>query len=463
MTDANTSDLLKNSVAAGDAMHHEGSGVFSFVFPFFWFNYSQLRGLPRPDDLPIYWSFERDIVLRQTYLHESFWGAAITIAATRVASQSYDLSGPARQIANAQQMMYHWSGRGYVPSQERGVADYLQCDNGEFHEIVRVSKGAGSRVIGLVHLDSLRCQRTGDPDIPVLYRDLKGYIHELHDYQVIAMSDMEDPGAAWFGVGHSAASRAYPHIYRMAAIERYVSEKLTGAGADKLTFLRGISTEQIQNLLNTKEADAARKGFIYYQGSVLAGILGEIPLEKVEVPLKGLPENFDRKRELDIGLLNYADCIGIDPQDLQPLSGQGLGTGAQSRVLFEKARGKGIYARNKQLAHELNLKVFPSRVTFTFRESDLEDTMKQAEIASTRATTRATQVGSGEITASQATQLAVDQGDVPTEFLTTPDATENIVVPDDTKPIEAAEEMPSVQKALLNEIREIRRLAEASD
>jgi hypothetical protein len=108
------------------------------------------------------------------------------------------------------------------------LRDFLTTDNGAFIEIVRATRAAGSRIIGLMHLDSLRCQRTGDPDIPVIYTDRKGREHEMKYHQVMLFADMPDPGATYFGVGYCAASRAYKSIYRMSAIERYGSEKVSG-------------------------------------------------------------------------------------------------------------------------------------------------------------------------------------------------------------------------------------------
>lgn len=449
MTAPVSEDIREHSVTAGDIFHYlPGSGgVASFVLPFFWWSPAYVGGLE--PELPMYWSEKRDAMLRKTVLHESFWAAAVTISAVKAASKGFDFDGPPRLISRAQEMMVQWSGQGYVPSQEKGVQDFMCTDNGEFHEIVRVSNARGSKILGLAHLDSGRCQRTGDPEIPVLYRDLAGYLHELRDYQVVSLSDMPDPGASWFGVGHCAASRAYPHIIRLAAIERYFHEKITGAGASKLTILRGITTEQLRNLIDAKEKEKTTKGLIYYQGSIIAGILGDMNLEKVEVELRGLPENFDRKQELDIALLAYADAAGLDPQDLQPLSPQGFGTGTQSRVLFEKAKGKGLASRDKQLTHLLNTWVFPERVTFSWNERDLTDELQQATVTTTRADARAKMIANGEITNAQSMQLAADAHDIPQEFIPadlTPDeqVSDEERVTDETEPTAATAAPPVV-------------------
>ncbi len=422
MPDVLTQDIIKHSVTEDDVMEYQGKGVINFVMPYFW---ATPRIFSLPTDLPPYWSFQRDVTLRSTILHESFWASAVAIAATKVAAQSFDVKGdiPAR-VKAAQRMMVQWGGSGYVPSQEAGMLDFTCTDNGEFHEVVRVSSSAGSKILGLVHLDSLRCQRTGDPNIPILFRDLKGGLHEMHDYQVINLVDMPDPGYSWLGVGHCGAERAYNQIYKQAGIDRTLSEKVTGSGAHQISIVNGMGSKQLNDLIATADSEAKAKGLQYYLGTILAGVMGDAPAKFETLQLRGLPENFDRKVELDIALLAYANALGLVLTDLQPLSGQGLGTGKQAETLEDKSRGRCIASRNKQLTHLLNEWVMPDAVTFYFHERDYRDELQQATVANTRETFRASLIATGEITAAQGLQMAVDADDVPREFLpvdSTPD------------------------------------------
>lgn len=422
MTDVLTQDIIKHSVTEEDVMEYQGKGVINFVMPYFW---ATPRLFALPTDLPPYWSFQRDVTLRSTILHESFWASAVAIAATKVAAQSFDVKGdvPAR-VKAAQRMMVQWGGGGYVPSQESGILDFATTDNGEFHEVVRMSSAAGSKIIGLVHLDSLRCQRTGDPSIPILFRDLKGGLHEMRDYQVINLVDMPDPGYSWLGVGHCAAERAYNQIYKQAGIDRTLGEKVTGAGAHQMAFIQGMNDKQLGGLVTTADGESKAKGLQYYLGTILAGVMGDAPIDVKTLQLRGLPENFDRKVELDITQLAYANALGLVLTDLQPLSGQGLGTGKQSETIEDKARGRGLVARNKQLTQLLNEWVMPDAVTFYFHERDYRDELQQADVAEAREKTRNSMILNGQLTPAQGLQMAVDVDDVPREFLpvdSTPD------------------------------------------
>ena len=441
-------DLLRQSVTAADlpVMAGETPQPVASIF-FLPTIFSAAYHLPLPRDLPPYWSISlglatywgRDTILRSTIMHEEFWADAVGIAATKAAAQSWDVKGT--RAGRWQEMLVDWGGDGYVPSQMRGVQDYCCTNNGEFWEVVRVSGAAGSRVLGLVHLDSLRCVRTGDPDRPVIFQDLHGAYHVLRDWQVIQLCDLPDPSLASLGIGHCAGEKSYGKIYDLAAMELFFKEKITGAGANKLVVIQGMPTAQIEGILASAEAGKQQKGLTYYQGNILAGTTTQGQLTSIEIALRGMPDGFIRREEIEIAQLAYASALGLDPQELNPqLVGRGaLGIGAQSVVLSEKQSAKGLAARDKQLVHLLNTRVVSASVTFAFSERDLRDEQTQANIEQTRATTRAAQIASTEITPQEARQLAVDAGDLPKEFLPPQgDKTPEVAISDEEQPEAAA-------------------------
>jgi hypothetical protein len=135
------------------------------------------------------------------------------------------------------------------------------------------------------------------------------------------------------------------------------------------------------------------------------------------IPLAELPDRFQRKEEVDLALLTYANNIGLDPQELQPLSGQGLGTGTQSEILDDKASGKGLAAWQQQWTHQLNEKVLDDYTTFIFIERDYRDMKLEADVKSARATSIKTLIDSAIITPEQGAQIMADWGEIPREFV----------------------------------------------
>jgi len=154
----------------------------------------------------------------------------------------------------------------------------------------------------------------------------------------------------------------------------------------------------------------------------------------VEVRLKELLTSFDPKQVQDNAYLIYANNIGVPVQSIQPLSGQGLGTGTQTLVLDDAAKGQGaLPAFLKWWEQTVSDRVLPATTELSFEdENDLRDQKLKADVASVRANTRAAQIKSGEISPAMARQLAADAEDIPQEMLPD-DATPGGQLSDDEK------------------------------
>lgn len=445
-------EILRKSVTAEDYRQ----GVFHFVLP-----YINSVGFSSvlPPVLPEYWSFARDQVLLNTITAESLWASAVSIACTKVASSSWEIEGEiARRVKRSHELLQNIDlQRGWTHFISKHMQDYLCTDNGAFIEIVRASSALGSQILGVVHLDSTRCTRTGDPEIPVIYRDLQGSSHELKRHEVIDVTDMPDARESFFGVGHCAASRAYLHIIKMASIETYVYEKVTGRKIKEVHFVSGINDKQIQNFVNAAEGQADAKGLVAYMGAVMVPVPGDRAPETARIPLAEFPDGFNRKEEFDIAILAYADAIGLDPQDLQPLTGRPLGTAMQAEVLSEKAAGKGLAAWKSAFTHAMNLWVLPDMTTMIFVEKDWRDKQSEAKFNQTTEQYVSESVVNGILTPSQGLQALVDADVYPKEFLPediTPDTdltdvekpeNEQVDQPEASAPVEEPEvEMPVI-------------------
>lgn len=389
---------------------------------FFYMQAAQGGLISLPPIPPPYWSFARDEVLRSTLLYESLWSSAIYIALTKVSALSWDVKGDvALQIKRSHSLLLHAEDRrGWVPFMQKVLRDFLLTDNGSFIEIVRATKSSGSRIIGLMHLDSRRCTRTGDPDVPVIYRDRKGREHELKDYQVIAMSDMPDPAETYFGVGFCAASRAYRAIYKLSALETYVAEKVSGRRPLAIHFVNNVTPEQIQDGLKNAENQANQQGHIAYMGAVVVpNIDPSVTPAVATIDLAGLPEGYDAPHERRQAILAYADAIGIDPQELDPelLASKAMGTGAQARVIDDKASSRGIIAFRQELTYRLNWDVLPERTWFFFQERDFRDLKQRADVDSVLIDNVTKMVQGAFIEDIEGRQLLVDQDVLPREFM----------------------------------------------
>lgn len=391
------------------------SGVFHIMLP--WAGDGGYIETPLAPTPPAFWSPARDAKLRATIHAEAMWDTAVAIAMAQVASQSWEIdSDTPRKSQACQDMLLALP---WVPFVMKQLRDYLLTDNGCFFGLERDSSSAASRVTNLYHLDSARCLRTGDAKVPVLYRDRMGRYYELKAHQVAMMSDEPDPAELWNGVGHCAASRAYKAVYKLAGMETFLTEKVTGRRPLAIHLISGISNTQLSDAIETAKQQAAQKGAQVYMGALLVALLGDQAATVNTVPLAELPNGFESEPERKNAQLTYANALGLDPQDINPdlLATRAMGTGAQAQVIDDKAKGKTIAVFRQQLTHTLNEFAFPDTVTWYFVEKDLRDQKAKAEIGKTRAETRKVMIESQQITPDQALQMAVDVDDAPKEFL----------------------------------------------
>lgn len=450
---------LAKSVKKNDLPTMRGGYAYFFV-PQYDADYVSL-----PYDLSGDW-MTRDRWLRYSTHVETMWANAVTVAVTKLQSLAYNVSGeiPLR-VKRAQELLLNAdAGRGWVPFLGKVVKDYLTTDNGTFIEVERYTGARGARIKGLHHLDSLRCRRTGDPEIPVIYIDLMGVEHELRYYQVIDLVDMPDARAESLGQGECAAHRAWRTIAKLAAIERYVFEKVSGRRPLAIHLVSGITPQNLKGVIEGAHQSADAKNAVSYMGAAIGAFMGNNPA-LVTIPLAELPDGFSPEQEREDGYARYAAALGIDLQDLLPLSGQGLGTGTQSVVLDEKQSGKGLASFRQDSTHKLNRFVMDDKTIFGYTENDLRDQKVKAEIAKMRAEFVGTVIDKQVITPAQGLQVLVDSDDLPKEFLEADETsfddlsdTEKPVTPDGEGGSDAVEE-----PAMLEPIEEEEATKEAGD
>lgn len=470
---------MTNGVAAPSSIHGD-----SFEYPSYGgiplaLAIPALMSQPAYSTLPLYWSWQRDVALSATIAMEDMWAAAVSRTATKFAAHGFtikDSKDSTLRVKQAQQLMKQADGSsGWVVFATKVMQDLLTTDNGifirmrraddktqtiklkaytppfggsaqTFDEVNITGSSPGAKITGLYHLDSLRCQRTGNMAYPIRYQPLFGPPQLLRWDQVLCYADQTSPRAEMMGVGYCAASRCHKTISKLAALEQLLYEFIAGKGATKLSFLQGIAEQTLQSVIKAGEMNAQAKGLIYYLGTIIGAIPSDVPMSLTEILLKQLPQGFDPKQIQDNAYLIYANNIGIPVQDIQPLSGQGLGTGTQTVILQEAAQGIGaLPAFLKWWEQTFSDRVFPATTELSFDDdNDIRDQKARADVKLVRAQERAARITSGEITPAVARQLAADSEDLPQELLAA-DATPGGQISDDEKPLTEGTPNPEAQ------------------
>lgn len=383
---------------------------------------SPQRSLLPPALPPTLW--QRDRILSLTPRADAQWGAAIGIAVTKVASLAWEVkSDIGLRSKRAQDLCLNADSAlgqgGWVHYVAKQVRDYLCTNNGCVTEIVRESMAYGSRIVGINHLPSIRCRRTGLPEKPIIYIDKLGQEHLLNWWQVMYFCDLPDPDENLFGGGLCSAERAYPQIIKMAALESFVYEKVSATRPLAVHIISGLKTEQIEDAIKAAEDQMSREGMTSYMGAVIMATINPTQAPSiVTIPLAELPNGFDAKEERDRADLIYSNAIGLDPQDLVPLATSQLGTATQSLVLHDKAKGRGLMMFRQAFVHGMNQLVLDDRTRFVFTERDYEDQKKQAEVSRARADLAKTRIDATITTPDQEREILVDQDELPKSFIT---------------------------------------------
>lgn len=413
-----------------------------------WYNYWSPSSsftpahFPDPEELPNDWR-SRDAILRKTTTLEGFWGAANRIAINQMASLEWHIEGGKiaknRAVAIIESSDYQ--------RQLRLVAgDFFRTNNGAFIEVIRATAARGSRILGFRHLDSNRCQRTGDAENPVIYYDRLGGQHLLKWWQVIAIVDEESSDILANGMGECAAEHAYKRIYKFATIERYLLEKTGGRRPTAMHLVNNISSQTLASAFASGDAPQAQiierigdggleieglggnstvGGVVrshVYKGAMIVPLQTNAPISLVTIPFAALPDNFVYAEELETTLLIYAKALNIDPQDLAPLKGGQFGTGTQSKTLQEKNDMYGAASFKQQWTRAMQI-ITGNNTVFYMTENDVARKVNEATISKMHTDDLAVQVEKGIITATEARQIKVSYDELPDSFMPSADDT----------------------------------------
>lgn len=412
-------DNRKGSVTRQDFVPTPDAGVWAWSI----FDPGAMAS-PIPS-LPMHGSRERDRILTATLDLEDMWASAVNKAVTKIAVRGYEVADnddSTRRTEAGQALVRDFDGPAeYRRGMSKVVQDFLLCDNGWFVEVARVSKSPSSKVRALYHLDSFRCYRTGNLDYPVLYLDWEGTWHKLRGDQVIFGSDMPSPRARMYGRGRCAASRAFQTIIKLAAVETYFREKITGSRALSLHFVTGVSRQQLQDAMETSEAEKIRKGHIVYKGAVMIPIQTDQAINIATIDLASVPDGFDVDQVQRDGYKRYALALGLNPDELVERAA-GLNSGASAQVSENAAEESGgLPYFTKDFEDKINFLVMPKPTIFQVKTNDIRDRQLKAAldktIADTIAVMRGNAAAPGWINDAMALQLSVDESILPEEFL----------------------------------------------
>lgn len=371
-----------------------------------------------------WWSSARDKQLREFWKKSDHLSGAVytmqskmTAIPFRVVPRDISLSQHVRDAEEATHILTDAAefGEGWINFYGKFVEDLITQDNGAFAEVIGPGRPDGpiiGRPVTVAHLDSYRCQRTGDPEYPVIYHDLDQRMHKLHYTRVIYTSQMSSPIAEMFGVGFCSVSRCVNVAQTLIDILTFKQEKLGSRPHRSILIPQGgLDPGDVQTAFQMAEGEMDNMGLSRYSKIVLAGSssLPEADIKVIE--LSSLPDGFDEETSITLGMATVALAFGVDARELFPGMSAGA-TRADALLQHLKQRGKGpgqILQTTEQL---FNFKFLPPYLTFTFDFQDDAQDRQVADIKKVRAERRLQDLNAQTINVRAAREQMLQDGDL---------------------------------------------------
>jgi hypothetical protein len=346
--------------------------------------------------MPSWWSSNRDEHLRKFWKKSDHLSGAIyameskmTAIPTKVVARDPSIKEHVIQADYMTQVIIKGAqfGDGWDKFFGRFVEDLLTQDNGAFGEIIGAGPKTGPIMgapLSIAHLDAHRCQRTGDIEFPVVYRNIDNKKYKLHYSRVMFTSQMSSPIKEMHGVGFCAVSRAINVSQTLIDILVYKQEKLGSRPLRELIITQGgLDPKDLASAFHLAETAMDNQGLSRYSKIVLAGLATLQDAAVQRVPLSELPDGFDEETSVVMGMATIALALGVDARELFPAMSAGA-TRADALLAHIKQRGKGPGQIIQSVEMMFDTKFLPPHLMFQFDYQDDEQDRQRAEIRNIR-------------------------------------------------------------------------------
>jgi hypothetical protein len=307
-------------------------------------------------------------------------------------------------------------GNGWSSFYEKFVEALVTQDNGTFAEIIGAGPVDGpiiGRPITIRYLDSALCQRTGDPIYPIIYHDqVSGKLYKLHFTRVMFKAQMESTISQMYGVGFSAISRAINTSQSLLDILIYKQEKLGSRPRRGIIVTGGgLDPEDVSESFQIVESIEDSQSLSRYSKMAVVGD-SSLPDAKLELmDLSSLPDGFDERDNVELGMAVIAMAFGMDARELFPALEAGA-TRADALIQHLKQRGKGPGQIIQMTELMFNSKYLPPHLKLVFDFQDDEEDRQSAETKEIRSRRWAASIKDGSMDNHTARAQMVEVGDL---------------------------------------------------
>lgn len=345
--------------------------------------------LPQRDILSPWGLRSRDLELRRFFYSPHGWlyQGAITNLIKRYSATPWELSGGKILTKRFTQVFQEAEfGEGYGVFITKVLTDLLTQDFGAVVEIIgggAPDKPIKGPVVGLAHLDSLRCVATGNLEFPIIYWSRRtGKMHRMHYTRVLRIVDMPASEERAYNNGLCALSRSISIANAEILLSKHENESLSDLPPTGFLALSNVRAGEWEQIMANYEAGRGQDGQSVFRQ--IARMESSNPAEPVKaefVRFSMLPEGFNKREYIEIHVNAIALTMGEDPQEIWPLSGAPLGTGTQSKVLHSKGQAKTFGWLMRTFERVWNIAVLPKELEFKHKFEDRVSDQEEADTA----------------------------------------------------------------------------------
>jgi hypothetical protein len=376
---------------------------------------------------PAYWSTSRDIWLRQFYIKNDYLKIAVSTFVEKVlaiplliTADDHSVKAHVSLAAELTDNINRNSGflKGFKNELAKFITAYLTQDNGAFLLVMGRGKADGPIVglaSGVMHLDSQRCTRTGNPEFPVRYQHPSGKLYALHYTRVLFVSSMPSDDVELFDVGLCAVSRTIDAAQELLDMVVYSQEKLGSRPPRQILYAKqGATLDQLSSAVAHAESKMDANGLARFARTMLIAprVGSNSPLELELLDLARTPDGFNRLDNTMLCVAVLAAAFGLDMRDLAHAFGMSGQTKADAEVQHHKTKGKGAAQFMADFAEQFALKVLPDSLTAQFDYVDDTQDAQAATITKTRAEARQINLTNKAIDVRTAREQMLDEGEL---------------------------------------------------
>lgn len=349
--------------------------------------------------IPQWWSRGRDMELRRFWKKSDHLSGAMyamtakmTTIPFKIVARDMSIKSHVEQAEIMTEMIYQSAefGEGWNTFYSKWVEDLIGQDNGAFAEII----GAGAKdgileglPLSVAHLDSSLCQRTGDPEFPVVYNDA-GRSYKLHYTRVMFSSLMPSSNVRMNGVGFCCCSRAVYSAQNLVDIAMYKQEKMGSRPNRQLIVTSGgLDPEDLGKAIQAANRTMDLGGLSRFSKTIAIGHR-MYPNAKLDViDLSKAPDGYDEMDSTVLGMAAIALAFGVDARELFPLM---MDSASKSDAVIShiKQRGKAPGQIISITENKMDKYLLPPYLKTMFDYQDDAQDRQIADIQGTRSVTR---------------------------------------------------------------------------